>query len=533
MTKKPPLLHLPRRRPATVSRRSFMQTGLAAGAALSAGLSGAGRAAAATPTKGGHFRFGFAHGSTGDVLDPGKVLNGLLSATHYAVTNTLTEVDTDGALIPKLATEWDATPDAMTWTFKLRQGVEFHDGKPLTVDDVIASIDHHRGEDSSSSAKSMVSAIKSIRADGPDRVVIELSGGDADFPFKLSSFNFPIYAARDDGSLAFEAGVGVGAYKLVNFEPGVRADFEKNPNYWNDARGHFDSAELISIKDVTARTNALRTGEVHAIDRLELKTAALLAQTEGVVVHEVEGKTHYTFPMHTNVDPFNDSHVRMAVKLGLDREKMLETILFGHGQIGNDTPINSAYPFFNAEMEQRTYDPEKAKWHLRQAGHDRLGLTLSASDAAFSGAVDAAVLYKEQARDAGLDITVEREPVDGYWSSVWMQKPWCACYWPGYATPDSIFTQAYASGASWNDTFWENDRFNDLLVQARSELNPARRAELYGEMQMLVRDDCGTVVPFFANDVFAVTDKVGTGQLSNNYEVDGRLFLERWWLKDA
>ncbi|MEQ9261413.1 MAG: ABC transporter substrate-binding protein, partial [Roseovarius sp.] len=343
MTRNKTPLYLPSRRPAAVTRRSFLQTGIAAGAALTAGLGLGREASAATPVKGGHFRFGFAHGSTNDVLDPGKVLNGMLSSTHYAVTNTLTEVDTDGSLVPKLATEWEASPDARIWTFKLRQGVEFHNGKSFGTDDVIASINHHRGEESSSSAQTMVSAITDIRADGPDRVTIELSGGDADFPFKLSSFNFPIYAAREDGSLAYEEGVGVGAYRLVKFEPGVRADFVKNPNYWHEGRGHFDSAELISIKDTAARTNALRTGAVDAIDRLELKTTNLLKQAEGIVVHEVAGKTHYTFPMHTNTAPFNDNHVRMAVKLGLDREAMLETILFGHGQVGNDNPINAAY----------------------------------------------------------------------------------------------------------------------------------------------------------------------------------------------
>ena len=228
MPRRTPAIYMPQK--SALSRRAFLQTGLAAGAAMTTAMGLANKASAATPVKGGHFRFGFAHGSTTDVLDPGKVLNGMLSSTHYAVTNTLTEVDTDGALIPKLATEWDATPDAKTWTFKLRPGVESHDGKTLGTEDVIASINHHRSENSSSSAQSMVSAITDIRADGADRVVITLSGGDADFPFKLSSFNFPIYAAREDGSLAYEDGIGVGAYKLVNFEPGVRADFEKNPN---------------------------------------------------------------------------------------------------------------------------------------------------------------------------------------------------------------------------------------------------------------------------------------------------------------
>lgn len=521
------------RSPASVSRRVFLQHSLAAGVSLGAMGGLARRAHAATPIKGGHMRFGIGHGSSTDVLDPGQVLNGLLSTTHYSVTNTLTEVDTDGSLIPKLATEWDATPDARIWSFKLRSGIAFHNGKTLTIDDVIASINHHRGENSTSSAKTLVDAIVDINADGTDRIKIELVGGDADFPFKLSSFNFPIYAANDDGSLAFEKGIGVGAYKLMNFEPGVRAEFEKNPNYWDGSRGHFDSAELISIKDVTARTNALRTGEIDGMDRVELQTAARLKNVSGIVVHEVEGKTHYTFPMHTNTAPFDDVNIRMAVKLGLDRETMLQTILFGHGQVGNDHPISSAYPYFNKDLAQRTYDPDKARWHLKQANLDEIDLTLHASDAAFTGAVDAAVLYKEQAASAGINITVKREPNDGYWSDVWMKKPWCACYWPGYATQDSIFTQAYAKGASWNDTFWDQDRFGTLLVQARSELDPSVRGELYGEMQAIVSNEGGAVVPFFANDVFAVSDKVGMAQLSNNYEVDGRMFLERWWFKES
>jgi len=212
-------------------------------------------------------RFGIVHGSSADVLDPGQVLNGMLSAMHYAVTNTLTEVEAGGPLVPKLAVEWDASPDARVWIFKLRPGIKFHNGKTLTVDDVIAPINHHRGEGSTSSAKTLVDAVVDITSDGADRLTIELNSGDADFLFKLSSFNFPIYAARGDGSLAFEKGVGLGAYKLISFEPGVRAAFEKNRNYWDDTRGHFDSAELISIRDVTACTNALRTDNDGLVDQ--------------------------------------------------------------------------------------------------------------------------------------------------------------------------------------------------------------------------------------------------------------------------
>lgn len=517
-----------------IHRRDFLKQATALGAAGTAGITALSlpRKAKAAIPKGGHMRFGIGHGSTTDTLDPGKVLTGFLSATHYAVTNTLTEMDGNGKLVPKLAESWEASADAKKWIFKIRQGVEFHNGKTLTTDDVIASINHHRGEKSESSAKSMVDPITEIRADGND-VIVTLSGGDADFPYKLSSFNFPIYQANGDGSLNWQSGVGAGAYVLKSFEPGVRATYEKHANHWQDDRGHFASGELITIPDSATRQSALISGEVDGVDRLDFKTANRMAQMKGIVVEEVAGKTQYTFPMRTDTAPYDDNNVRMAIKHAIDREQLLRTILHGHGSVGNDQPISSAYPFFNTDLEQRQYDPDKAAYYLKQAGLSSLSINLSASEAAFAGAVDTAVLISEQAKKAGIKVTVKQEPKDGYWSNVWMQKPFCACYWPGYPTPDSILTQAYAAGAAWNDTYWSNERFNTLLVEARSELDNAKRTEMYGEMQRLVRDEGGVLLPFFANDVFGISDKVGHDTLSANYDVDGRMFFERWWFKES
>lgn len=487
---------------------------------------------AAQPKKGGHMRFAMGHGGTTDVLDPGQVLNGFLSSVHYTITNTLTEMNASGQLVPKLAESWEPSSDATTWTFTLRNGVEFHDGKPLTADDVIASINHHRGEESASSAKSMMDPVQEVRADGRN-VIVSLSSGDADFPFKLSSFNFPIYQANADGTLNWRSGVGVGGYKLESFEPGVRAMMVRNPNHWQEDRAHFESCELLSIADPFARQTALLTGEVDGIDRIDLKTASGMSNKPGIIVHEVPGKTHYTFPMRTDTAPFDDNNVRMAVKHAIDREQLLATILHGYGAIGNDQPISAAYPFFNADLEQRSYDPDKAKYHLKQSGLTELSIELHAADAAFAGAVDSAVLIAEQARKAGISITVKREPNDGYWSDVWMKKAFCACYWPGYPTPDSILTQAYAAGASWNDTYWDHSRFNELLVAARSELNGTLRTEMYADMQRILRDEGGLLLPVFANDVFATSDKVGHAKLSANYDVDGRMYFERWWFDAA
>ncbi|MFT5665630.1 MAG: peptide/nickel transport system substrate-binding protein [Gammaproteobacteria bacterium] len=515
-----------------ISRRTFIGRMAALSATGVISLPMTSSALATTPVKGGHMRFAMGHGSTTDSLDPGKVLNGFLSSTHYAITNTLTEVDAHGVLVPKLAESWGASADAAQWSFKLRKGVEFHDGKSLNAKDIIASINHHRGDKSKSSAKTIVDPITEIAIDG-DRINFVLSSGDADFPFKLSSFNFPIYQANSDGSLNWDSHVGVGGYVLKDFEPGVRATFERNPNYWQDDRAHFASAELLVVSDPTARQTALTTGAVDAIDRVDLKTASLLKKVPGIVLEEVTSKTHYTFPMNTTVGPLNDRNVRMALKLAFDREEMLNKILHGYGSIGNDQPISSAYPYFNAELKQRAYDPEKAKFYLKKAGLTKLDIELSAADAAFPGSVDAAVLFGAHAKKAGISIKVKREPNDGYWSNVWMKKPFVACYWPGYPTVDSILTQAYAAGGSWNDTFWDHAKFNNLLTTARSELDTSRRGQMYGEMQQILSDEGGVILPFFANDVFATSDKIGHGDLSSNYEIDGRMYLERWWFKKA
>jgi peptide/nickel transport system substrate-binding protein len=234
--------------------------------------------------------------------------------------------------------------------------------------------------------------------------------------------------------------------------------------------------------------------------------------------------------MRTDTAPFDDIHLRMALKYAVDREELLQKILRGHGTIGNDTPIGPSYRYYASELAQTSYDPDKAKFHLKQAGLSELTVDLSAADAAFAGAVDATVLYKEHAAKAGITINVVREPNDGYWSNVWMKKPWCAVYWAGYPTEDQMLSTGYAKGASWNDTYWNHERFNKLLVEARAQLDEAKRREMYAEMQRILRDEGGAVVPMFANAVFARSGRVAHGKVAANAAFDGRRIIERWWV---
>jgi peptide/nickel transport system substrate-binding protein len=445
-----------------------------------------------------------------------------------SIYGKLTVVDHTNNLSPELAESWEATPDAKEWRFKLRKGVEFHNGKTVDADDVIASFNHHRGEESKSAAKPIVEQVVDIKKDGNDTVVFTLEAGNADFPFIASDYHLAILPSKD-GKIDPTSGVGAGGYVVDSFEPGVRTKLTRFPNYWREDKAHFDAAELLSIVDATARTNALTTGEIDAMDRVDTKTAHLLARNPDVNIVETSGTAHYTFAMRTDTAPFDDNNVRLALKHAFNREEMLQTVLQGHGVLGNDHPIGRSNRFHADELPQREYDVDKAKHYLKKAGLSNLKVDLSAADAAFPGAVDAAVLYKEHAAKAGIEINVVREPNDGYWSNVWLKKPWCAVYWGGRPTEDWMFSTAYAAGVPWNDTYWEHERFNKLLVEARAELDEAKRREMYVEMQRIVRDEGGVVVPMFNNYVMALSTKVQHEDMGANWSLDGFRAVERWW----
>ena len=270
--------------------------------------------------------------------------------------------------------------------------------------------------------------------------------------------------------------------------------------------------------------------EVDCIDNVELRTLSMLQRNPDVIIEEGAGPLHYSLPMLGAVAPFDNPDLRKALKFAIDRQDILDKILFGHGVIGNDHPIGPSYRYHAADIEQNSYDPDKARYHWQQSGLGDITLDLSAAEAAFGGAVDAAVLYQASAKKAGININVVREVNDGYWSDVWMKKPWSASYWGGNATEDAMFSTAYAAGAAWNESQWDNPRFNELLRSARAELNEGLRAEMYREMQILLRDEGSVIIPMFANSVHARNDKIAHGDVSWVRGFDGRRIMERWWM---
>ncbi len=387
-----------------MDRRSFMAAALGAGFTLSAASLMASEALASEPKQGGTLRVGFQQGATSDSMDPATFNNDFMFALGYAVFNSLIELGPDGSARPDLVEHFEATPDAKVWTFRLFDGVKFSDGKPLTSRDVIATLNHHMGENSKSGVKPLLTQIAEMKADGDTTVVFTLSEGNADFPYIFNDYHLGIRPAQADGTIDPMTMIGSGGYTVESFEPGVRAVLKRRGDYWKPNRAFIDTVEIIAIADATARMNALITGEVDLIDRPDLKTIHLLKRNKDIKIHTQDGTMHYVLPMFSDVAPFTDNNVRMALKYAIDREEIVSKVLKGYGSVGNDQPIAPSMPFYKADLPQRAYDADKAKYYLKQSGLTSLDVGLHTADASFNGAVDASVLFSESAKAAGINI---------------------------------------------------------------------------------------------------------------------------------
>lgn len=511
-----------------LSRREFL--GRAGALGVTAGLAStllATEVRAQGPVKGGHVKLGLGGGESSNSLDPALTLSQAPYNVMAHVYEPLVRVAPDGSLDMRLAEEVSSSPDALVWSFKIRQGVEFHDGRTLTAEDVLKTMQRHSDEKATSGALGIMQGIASMRAEG-DLFEITLSAANADLPFLMADRHLLIQP--DGGMEDPAAGIGTGPYRIVVNEPGIRHAFEKFENFWDESIGHFDSSEILIINDVTARTSALQSRQVHFANLIDPKVADLLARAPGISVQRTQGRGQNVFVMHVDTAPFDNNDLRLALKYAVNREEMVEKVLRGYGTIGNDMPVNAAYPLFDESIPQREFDLDKAREHYQKSGHDGSPIVLRVSEVAFPGAVDAAQLFQQTCQQAGIPLEIRREPGDGYWSEVWNKQPFCASYWGGRPTQDQMYSTAYHSLADWNDTKFNHPRFDELLMQARAELDEAKRKAMYSEMGMIVRDEGGLIMPMFNDFIDAHTDEIAGWEANPNGDMMNDLAAIKCWM---
>jgi len=475
--------------------------------------------------RGGRIKVASATSSTPDTLDPAKGSNYTDYCRHNMFYNGLTSLDEQLAPSMALAESFD-TSDALTWNIKLRKDVVFHDGKPLTSADVVYSLTRHKLPQVGSKALSIAQQFEEVKASGPHEVLVRLVSPNADLPAILGTTHFLIVR---DGASDFATANGTGPFTCAEFQPGVRSIAKRNDNYWKAGLPYLDEIEFFSIPDESARISALLAGDVDLINPVSPRSVSRLKSNSNVNLMESLTGGYTNLVMRDELGPVQNPDFVLAMKYLLDRKQINRVAFRGYGAIANDQPIAASNRYFAADIPQRDFDLDKAKFHFKKSGMTGRALPLVASEAA-TGSQDIAQLLQLSGQQIGLKLDIKRVPADGYWSNHWMKHPLGFGSVNARPTADLMFSLFYQSTATMNESGWNNPRFDELLLAARGETDDAKRKQMYGEMQMLVHEHCGVGIPQFSSSLDGHNAKLKGLAPHPLGGLMGYMFAENVWL---
>jgi peptide/nickel transport system substrate-binding protein len=501
----------------SVSRRDALKLAMVTGVSLTVAeqlLTDGKSVLAATPKKGGSLRFASNLHGPDDQLDPTLFTSTIDYTRGRATYNSLARLTEGLVPQPDLAESFEPNKDATEWTFKLRKDVSWHDGKKLTADDVVYSMKRHQGEDSKSVIKSVLTSVGEWKKTGPMEVKAIMNSPNADLPVLMGLYQAKIVQNGSTGG-----GIGTGPYVQESFQPGVKSVHVRNKNYFRDGP-NLDAVEITAITDPVARINALLAGDMQIISQVDPKAFRQIESSNDAKLLSVPAGLQMGICCLKNSEPGSNDDFVKGLQYIMDRKRVVKRILKGKGTLGNDTPIATAHgPDFCSELPQREFDPEKAKFHFKKSGYSTAELFVAP---VMSGIEDMCLLAQANCAKIGFDLKLKKVPTDGYWGAVWMKEPLNVVSWNMRPTANSQLAIQFAPGAAWNDTYWNNPKMGTLLTAALSETDPAKRHQLYCEMQTLVHNGSGMVIPAFsnvndgiANNVMGIP-KIPTGQVGGS-----------------
>ena len=513
-----------------LSRRDFVGRALALGVSAAAAQTlvlGAEALAAETARKGGTLRIGLGGGSTTDSLNPLSWNDSVMIDVGFGLFNGLVENSAENRPVPELAERYEPKDGAKSWIFTLRKGVHFHDGKEFDADDAVYSLNLHRG-DTKSGAAGVMKAVTDVKKTDKYQIEVTLTSANADFPTVLTDYHIMMVP---NGFTDWAKPVGTGAFAVDQFDPGVRVALKKAGPYWKADRGHLDRVEYTVINDTSARMNALISGQVDVINRADTKTVSRIEKSPTLEIVRAAGGWFPVMAMQQDKAPYQNLDLRQAMKYAVDREQMIKTLFSGYGTLGNDHPIPRSDPYFNSDLTQLKYDPDKAKFHFKKAGIDNPSIVLQASDAAFNGAVDMATLLQATAGKCGITVEVKKEAADGYFDNVWLKGAFVASYWGGRPAATQMLEVAYQSKAPWNESHWNSPKFDQLLALAEGETDEAKRKTYIWDLQAMLSQESGTLIPCFRDWLDAQNKKVGGHTPHSGFDMDNGRIAEKAFLK--
>jgi peptide/nickel transport system substrate-binding protein len=504
-----------------LTRRQVLHGALIGGAALSAGgivaacggsssgssATATGSAASTGPLKaGGILRVGATGGGAKDSIDAHVATADTDIMRIWNLYEPLAVRPPDfGQLQMLLAESLEPENNSpKSWIVKLRPGVEFHNGKTVTADDVIFSLQRILDPKNPKTGASSIGYVNAAGLKKLDNMTVRipLKFANAAFPDDIGQYFNGIVPVGYDPKNP----VGTGAFKYQSFSPGQQSVFVKNPNYWQKGRPYVDQLTIIDFPDSTARVNALLGGQVDAIDNLPSGQIAQVQGNSGLKVLIAQTGEWQPFTMRVDSPPFNDARVRQAFRLIVDRKQMIEQVLSGQGRVANDmySPFDPAY---NKSLPQRQQDLEQAKSLLKQAGHAGLTVELVTSDV-FQGVVAAAQVFAQQATGAGVKVNVRKVDTGTFYGPNYLKWTFAQDFW---ATRQYLPQVAQGSlpGSPFNETHWGDPTFIKLINQARGTVDENKRNQLLQEAEKLEYDNGGYIIAYFTNQIDAYSAKLG------------------------
>jgi peptide/nickel transport system substrate-binding protein len=475
-------------------------------------------------TRGGRLRVGHVGAGKGESFNPARGSSFIDASRYYNVFDPLSRVGPTLEVEPGLALEWTPNGDSTVWMVALRPDVTWHDGKPFTADDVLYTFGEMADPKHVSHASVTNINLRDVRKVDDLTLEIPLKSPNARL---FDSFVQQNTVIVQDGATDFTNPVGTGAFMFESFTVGERSLCVRNPNYWDEGKPYVDEWEDISIDDNSARLNALLAGEIDMMSQLPFAQAKQQQELGEIQVISAESPALQVILMAVDIPPFDDVRVRQAFRLIADRQALIDGALFGFGSLGNDL-AGKGLPFFAEDLPVREQDLEQAKALLAEAGQENLSVTLHTSDIV-PGFVEAATLFAEQAKGAGVTVEVKKEPANAYFdtSLLYTKLDFAQSFWTFSSIP-IWYEQALLSDAVWNETHWRDEEFDQMVRDAQGAPDEETATELWHQIQQTQYDEGGYIVWANQNLVDAASQQVQGIVPSSFFNLGGWNYRDVW-----
>ncbi len=437
----------------------------------------------------------------------------------------------DLRLRPALATGWKPNADGSVWTFTLRKGVKFHNGKALIADDVVATIDRLADPKNSSNALSAFSGVLSkggTKKVDDQTVAFQLDAANGNFPYYVSSDNYNAIILPADYAGDFEKNfIGTGPFKLDKFTAKVGASFVRNDDYWG-TKGLPARTEFTFYADMEPQVLALQGHQVDIISQLPVIQGIALLSDPKVNILSIKSSAHTQVHMRTDMAPFTDKRVRRAIGLCIDRKKLIRGLFRDRADIGNDTPFAPVFPSTDKTVGQRQRDIAQAKQLLADAGFPN-GFSVKLTTEKYLEIPEYAQVIQQAVRDAGIAMDLNVEDQGAYYGkavfgeSDWLDSIVGATDYGHRGVPNVLLAAPLKSDGTWNSAHFHNKEYDGLVTQYIAALDLQSQRHAAGQIQRLLLDETPVLFTYFYDFLTATTKKVAGAQAT----AMGQLFLER------